>query len=183
MCNTLSTEIFLVKCFCFKKNLHIYYLWLLSRIKKFYDWKKTRSIHHMNRNYMTIEKKSYLLKAGIILIPHLGPTTPVRNLDQRELKPKRDSCSQTQSRSASTRVSDGTHTCSRTSRRTGAYWPRGIRTYKPSRVLPIISGPERNKRRGRCLFSSFELYAHARRVRAPRARAWINNNPGGVRCW
>lgn len=33
------------------------------------------------------------------------------------------------------------------SRRTGAYWPRGIRTYKPSRVLPIISGPERNERR------------------------------------
>lgn len=37
------------------------------------------------------------MKADIIFILHLRPTTPIRNLDQRELKPKRGSCSRTQS--------------------------------------------------------------------------------------
>lgn len=129
----------------------------------------------MKENYTTMKEASYLLKADDIFILHLRPTTPIRNLDQRELKPKRGSCSWTQSVREHARVRWHAHVFT-ASQRTGAYWPRGIRTYKPSRVLPIISGPEWNKRRGQCLFSSFEIYA--RRVRAPCARAWINNELG-----
>jgi len=46
---------------------------------------------------------------------------------------------------ARVRVRRHAHGLADLSRRMGAYWPRGIRTYKPSRVAPNRLGPVRNK--------------------------------------
>jgi len=156
--------------------LWIYHLWLFFILKNFIE-RKIRK-YSFDKKKLYNDERSYLLKADDIFILHLRPTTPIRNLDQRELKPKSGSCSRTQLGSRARACSMARTRIHSVSRCTEAYWPRGIRTYKPSRVLPIISGPEWNKRRGQCLFSSFEIYACVRRMRASHARAWINNELG-----
>lgn len=82
----------------------------------------------MSRNYTTTEKRITYWKGWYYSYASSPrPMTPIYNLDQRELKPKRGSCSRTES--ASTRVSDGTHTCSQT---LNAQEPTGPVAYEPT---------------------------------------------------